>query len=75
MRKCIFKDEVAIFHGIYQISQVIPPSMLNGGHNGGVVSEPMAVIETIDGNLLTVYLRNVKMIGSEKFIDMTEQWG
>lgn len=53
-RKCIFKKEVYTFHGFYQESNVIPPSPLVGGHSGGVIAYPVAIIETEKGEVLEV---------------------
>lgn len=53
-RKCIFKKEVYTFHGFYQESNVIPPSPLVGGHSGGVIAYPVAIIEDEKGNVMEV---------------------
>ena len=53
-RKCIFKKEVYTFHGFYQESNVIPPSPSVGGHSGGVIAYPVAIIEDEKGNVMEV---------------------
>lgn len=56
------KGEVnAIFHGVYQRSEIVYPSLMKGGHPGGVVACPVAVIER-SGNLEEVDLCNIKNI-------------
>lgn len=34
----------AEFLGVYQYSNVIEPSLMVGGHNGGVIAYPVAVV-------------------------------
>ena len=38
-----------IFHGIFQRSKIIPPSMMIGGDEGGTISYPIAIIEDEKG--------------------------
>ena len=33
------------FHGVFQYSDVIAPSLLVGGHTGGTIAYPVAVVE------------------------------
>lgn len=35
----------AKFHGIYQHSKIVPPSPMVGGHSGGTITLPVAVVE------------------------------
>lgn len=35
---------VADLYGIFQVSSIIPPSLMIGGDNGGVTAYPVAVI-------------------------------
>ena len=53
-RKCIFKKTVCTFHGFFQRSMIIEPSMMLGGHDGGVMAYPVAIIETEKGEVLEV---------------------
>ncbi|MBF1188254.1 MAG: hypothetical protein HXM02_09340 [[Eubacterium] sulci] len=56
------KGEVkAIFHGVYQRSEIVCPSLMLGGHPGGVVACPVAVIER-SGKLEEVDLCDIKNI-------------
>jgi hypothetical protein len=54
------KDELleAEFVGVYQYSQVIDPSPFVGGHKGGVVAYPIAVVK-MDGKFKEVKLSSV----------------
>lgn len=57
MRKCQVKintEWVEVeFVGVFQYSKVIEPSLMVGGHSGGVIAYPIAVVKTESG------LRNV----------------
>ena len=61
-RKCIFKKEVYTFHGFYQGSNVIPPSPLVGGHSGGVIAYPVAIIEDKKGKLMEVEATSIQFV-------------
>jgi hypothetical protein len=45
--------EKAEFHGFYQFSNVVDASPFAGGHPGGVIAYPVALVE-IDGELKEV---------------------
>lgn len=53
-RKCIFKKTVCTFHGFFQRSIIMGPSLMIGGDNGGVIAYPVAIIETEKGEVLEV---------------------
>lgn len=54
-------DIEGIFMGVFQYSDVMPPSPMVGGHTGGVVAYPVAVVRT--GNTFRrVPLKNVTMV-------------
>lgn len=49
MNRCKYLNEkgeiiVADLYGIFQFSSIIPPSLMIGGDNGGVIAYPIAVI-------------------------------
>lgn len=48
------EQEKAFFHCWNQISRVIPPSIVRGGHNGGQVSRVYGVVEFEDGRVSNV---------------------
>lgn len=64
-RKCIFRKKAYTFHGFYQRSDVIPPSPLVGGHSGGVIAYPVAIIEGKKGELMEVGATYIQFV-SEK---------
>lgn len=45
------EEVIGEFMGIFQMSDVIPPSSMVGGHTGGVVSMPVAVVKLETGEL------------------------
>lgn len=51
LRPCIFSGRKALFHKFIEISKVIPPSLMMGGHNGGQLTENAALIEFEDGSI------------------------
>ena len=50
-----------LFHGVFQYSDVISPSLMVGGHNGGVIAYPVAVVE-LENQLLMRSVDSVKDI-------------
>ena len=53
MKKCEVNcnDEkyTADFYGIFQFSSVVAPSLMVGGHPGGVIAYPVAVVDFGNG--------------------------
>lgn len=46
--------EKALFHNWAYFSDVVPPSLMVGGHNGGNVSRTAAIIELEDGTIAEI---------------------
>lgn len=66
-RKCKVLTEPAYFHGVFQEAWVVEPSIRVGGHPGGQMAYPVAVVESLSGTLRTV------QIGDVFFEDWTEE--
>ncbi len=49
------------FHGVFQYSDVIEPSLMVGGHPGGVIAYPVAVVE-LENQLIMRSIGSVKDI-------------
>jgi hypothetical protein len=64
-RKCFVGDKAAYFHGIFQYATVIEPSPMVGGHPGGQIAYPVAVVEMQDGTLTTVGVRDIHFSGGD----------
>ena len=56
-------------HGIFQFSTVVKPSSLIGGHNGGQISYPIAIIEFPCGTI-----KQIQDINALEKIDEPD-WG
>ena len=58
--KVKIKDDVfpATFYGVFQVSEIVEPSPIRGGHGGGVVAIPVAVVDYGDG-LTKINVNNV----------------
>lgn len=50
-RPCYVNGKRAMFHFWYQDSRVVPPSVLTGGHKGGVVAGALGIVEFEDGTV------------------------
>lgn len=68
LRLCKVGEEFYLFHGFTQISQIVPPSLMRGGHGGGVVAGPYAILEKRDG---TVALAEAQRV---QFLDMAKEF-
>lgn len=52
-RACWYQGTTpALFHCWVAISEIIPPSLMVGGHGGGVVSGVVALLELGDGSMV-----------------------
>ncbi len=67
MKKCevIANGEkyTADFYGVFQLSTVIDPSPMIGGHPGGVIAYPVAVVNFGDGDgLINLPIENIAKV-------------
>ena len=65
MNKCVYNDTELILHGIFQKSYMIGESYAVGGHKGGQIAFPVAVIELLDGSLMEVHIHEIKIIKND----------
>ena len=61
-----------VLHGIYQHSEILPPSLLVGGHGGGVVAYAYAVVEYEDGEF--EYVKPIRLKGKIYNVGSDEKW-
>ncbi len=54
LRKCLYKDVPAYFHGFYQVAYPIEPSPIRGGTPGGQMAFPVAILELESGSIVRV---------------------
>lgn len=75
MRPCLIlpKKIKGFCHGIFQCSEIYKPSLMVGGRPGGVVADPVAVVEVEGGQLIRVSPFDIKFM-DDKFseYDFTE---
>ena len=70
LRPCVltnYGDESkykALFHCWIPYSNVIPPSNLRGGHNGGQVSDVYGLVELEDGSVEIVSPKSIRFLDS-----------
>lgn len=70
LRPCVltrYDDESkckALFHCWIHWSDVIPPSNLIGGHNGGQVSDVYGLVELEDGSVKIVSPKSIRFLDS-----------
>lgn len=60
-----YKGKKIKLHGIFQYATVLEPSLSMGGHNGGQVSYPIAVIEHENGDIEHVQPHQIKRSDEE----------
>ena len=63
LRPCKVGEEFYLFHGFTQIS---PPSLMRGGHGGGVVSGAYAILESRDGTVGLAEAQRVQFLDTAK---------
>lgn len=56
------KKEKALFHTLDFNSTVIEPSLMIGGHSGGVIAYTMGIVELEDGAIIKVMPENITFI-------------
>lgn len=59
-RPCFVKDRRALFHRWEDNSEIYAPSLMVGGHDGGVVKYTLAIIEYEDGHVERVKPEDVR---------------
>ncbi len=60
LRSCEVDGRKALFHKWTEVSQIIPPSPMIGGHEGGIVRSALGIVEYEDGTVGTVYPERIK---------------
>lgn len=60
LRPCIADGRKAIFHRWCDISEIVPPSLMVGGHGGGVIQDTFAIVEYEDGSIGRIAPEKIK---------------
>lgn len=68
LRPCLIEKsgEKALFHRWAEVSEIVPPAIAVGGHNGGVVKDVMALIELENGRVGMIRASAIRFLDSEK---------
>lgn len=64
-RVCIVDGKNALFHTWEIKRQIIEPSLMQGGHNGGTVQATLAIVEFEDGTIEEVYPYRIKFLDNK----------
>lgn len=64
LRPCLVNGEECLFHTWENFMQVIAPSAMVGGHNGGQIAYTLGIVEKADGTLMKVYPGHVRFVDS-----------
>lgn len=67
MRPCFVGDKKALFHRWSEQAEIVPPSILKGGHGGGVVRGTLAVVEYEDGTVGLANLEKIRFFPADNF--------
>lgn len=65
LRPCTVNGQKALFHGWYYSAEVIAPSMMVGGHNGGQLACTFGIIELETGDVKLCNVTEIKFVGSK----------
>ncbi|MDU5417006.1 hypothetical protein [Peptoniphilus harei] len=64
---CNGEKYTADFYGVFQLSTVIAPSIMVGGHPGGVIAYPVAVVDFGDGDgLINLPIEKIARVYEEE---------
>ena len=74
LRSCLINEEKeGRFHCWSQESHIVPPSVMLGGHGGGVVSGVLAVVELPDGRIIKAYPEHIRFTDTPLDADIDQQ--
>lgn len=65
LRPCMVNDKKALFHMWEQCSEILAPSIMVGGHNGGVLNYVMGIIETETGEIKSVHPHSIRFVDNK----------
>lgn len=69
IRPCFIDGEKALFHGWFEVSQIVCESIMIGGHPAGTVRGVLGLVELKDGRMCEVSSQRIRFPDSEKIID------
>ena len=73
MRLCMVNERKAMFHCWQPVSEVLSPSPMRGGHQGGTLRYTVGIIEYENGEVEEVAPKNIVFLDSQKLMQRTEK--
>lgn len=68
-RPCFADGKKAMFHQWTNESEIVPPSIMRGGHSGGVISTTLAIVEYEDGTVHKTFPEKVRFADGGEFAE------
>lgn len=62
LRPCFVNGRKAFFHQWVEESEIVSPSFMIGGHQGGVVRSTLGLIEYEDGTVAKYYPEKIRFL-------------
>lgn len=69
-RPCIIDNKKALFHRWEEVSEIVYPSLMKGGHPGGEMKGTLAIVEMEDGSVRRVAPDAVRFTDNAKLFDL-----
>ena len=69
LRPCLVDGKKSLFHCWCHVSEIVCPSVLQGGHNGGVVATTLGLVENEKGDVRKVYPERITFLDNGIFQD------
>lgn len=69
-RPCIVEGMQALFHRWEDVSKIVAPSLLKGGHPGGELRGTFAIVEMEDGSVRRVQPQDLRFTDNAKLYDL-----
>lgn len=60
------------FHRWEDVSKIIPPSNIIGGHEGGELKQTLAIVELEDGTVKEVYPTQIRFVSKEEWLKVEQ---
>ena len=73
MRLCMANGKKAIFHRWDQVSELVAPSPMRGGHSGGIIRYTVGVVEYEDGAVASVPEKCVVFLDTDKLMEKLDK--
>ena len=69
VRPCFVDGEKALFHGWFNVAQMVCESILKGGHPAGIVCGVLGLVELKNGKMCEVSSQRISFPDSEAMIN------